>query len=254
MRIEAHAWSDVGDRRVNEDAWRIEIGDDEALLAVADGLGGHAGGDRAAKCCLDSIADSFARNSELTDTGLQTWANTADRAVAAVRTDAASPATSMRTTLALFAIREGVARSLHVGDSRAYWFRDGRLKAKTRDHTVAQLVESAPAAAGLAPLDPADRNRVLRAIGAGTGVSADLGEAARLEPGDALLLCTDGLWSLIDEQLMVQSLAEAATPAQWAALLARRAQTDGSGPSSPPRDNITAICAMVAPEPAISES
>jgi len=223
MQLTTHHLTSSGGRAVNEDAVKLCFGPEYGLLALADGLGGHGGGSLAANQCVATVAASFSQAPDLSDPALQALFKAADRAVAAMRCERRQAASSMRTTLAVLAIREGHARWAHVGDSRVYWFRDGALMQRTRDHSLSELVMTLPAGASAEPPDEADRHVLLRALGSGKHCSAELGSISiALRPGDAFLLCTDGVWSALHDTEITDCLSEAGTCRDWCDLLERR--------------------------------
>lgn len=246
MRIITHHLTSSGGRRVNEDALKEVTGPKFTLLALADGLGGHGGGGLAARQCVETIVTAFSRAPGLSDATLQALVDDADRAVATLRLERRQPASSMRTTLALLAVCENDARWVHVGDSRVYWFRHNVLMHRTRDHSVAELVMGLPDSSSAAPPDKADRNRLLRAVGAGTGCRAELGSpVVTLQAGDAFLLCSDGVWSLVPDLEITACLSKAATSLDWCIALEQRLKEGLRCNLLEGQDNYSMISGMV---------
>ena len=205
-----------GSRSSNEDALIVAQGEGFSVLALADGLGGHGGAGPAARCCVEAAAAAFARAPTLSDDGLQAVVDEAARAVATLRREKSEPPDSMRTTFAMLGVTEWKARWVHVGDSRVYWFRDGFLMSRTRDHNVAELVSGVADESLTAPSHKADRHRLLRAIGGAETCRADLSDTVvALQPGDTFLLCSDGLWSLIPDEKITATLGTVASPDEW---------------------------------------
>jgi PPM family protein phosphatase len=249
MRLITHHLTSCGGRHANEDALKAVIGQEFALLALADGLGGHGGGAYAACQCVETIATGFARAPGLSDATLQALVDDADRAVAARRRERRQPASSMRTTLALLGVCRHEARWAHVGDSRVYWFRQNVLMQRTRDHSVAELVTGLSDSSSFAPPDKADRNRLLRAIGTGEGCRAELGDTiVTLQAGDAFLLCSDGVWSLVSDLEIAACLAAAATPLDWCAALEQRLREHRRCNMPEEHDDYSMIAGMVMSE------
>lgn len=248
MRLSTHHLSVRGSRPDNQDALKEVTGEDFTLLALADGLSGQGDGALAARRCVDAVADAFARAPGLADADLQAVVEEADRSVAALRLERQKPASSMRTTLALLAVCRDAARWAHVGDSRVYWFRDKVLMSRTRDHSVSELVAGLEDSSLAAPPDDADRHRLLRAVGGGEGCRPDLGETpVRLQQGDAFLLCSDGVWSLVPDSEITVCLSETRTPLDWCAALEQRLkQRLGCQPPGKV-DDYSMILAMVQP-------
>jgi serine/threonine protein phosphatase PrpC len=195
-----------GGRPANEDSYTIVPLPNGYLIAVADGIGGHKGGDRASSLAISTLRDYI---SERYDGGLKTdecqriLRDGFARADAAVRTAAIGDATGMGTTLVATLIRRGTAIIAHTGDSRAYHL-SGRGVSITRDHSlVADMVER-----GL--LDPCEvshhplRSYITQSIGGDFLVTSAV---SSLHPGDVLLLATDGFYEYLDEQtIMSESL------------------------------------------------
>jgi serine/threonine protein phosphatase PrpC len=154
----------------------------------------------------------------------------------------------MRTTLALLAVCDSEARWAHVGDSRVYWFRDGVLMQRTRDHSVAELVTGLRGSSLAAPSDDADRHRLVRVVGAGEGCRAEFGsQVVALRPGDAFLLCTDGVWSIVPDVEIATCLSSARSPRDWAGAVERRLRERLGFKMPRGQDNYSMICGMVAP-------
>lgn len=246
MPLVTHSITSGGGRRVNEDALDEVSGPGFSLLALADGLGGHGGGELAARACVSAVSRAFAAAPGLSDATLQALVTEADDAVASLRLQRRKSPSDMRTTLAMLAICENDARWAHVGDSRVYWFRDRVLMRRTRDHSVAELVTGLADVSLAAPPDETDRHRLLRAVGAGEGCRAELGrEAVELQPGDAFLLCSDGVWSILSDTEITACLSEAPTPIDWCARLKQRLKENLGGSMPRGQDNYSMICAMV---------
>ena len=248
MRLVTHHLTMPGSRPDNQDAVTQVFGQDFALLALADGLSGQGEGAPAARRCVETVAEAFARAPGLADADLQALVDAADRAVASLRVERQKTASSMRTTLVLLAVWHDAARWAHVGDSRIYWFRDTVPMQRSRDHSVAELVAGLDDSSLAAPPDETDRNRLLRVVGAGEGCRPEFSETPiPLQPGDAFLLCSDGVWSLVSDSEIQDCLAAARTPLDWCTALEQRLrQRLGSQPPGKV-DDYSMILAMVQP-------
>jgi PPM family protein phosphatase len=165
------------------------------LYIVADGMGGHKGGAVAAELTVQELQRSIAEApvDAAVEKVIQTAFNKANDAVYQ-RAHAGDPTVEgMGSTAVLLLISGRVARVAHVGDSRAYLYRRGRLKQLTTDHTVVQKMVQAGM---LKPNEAADHPNASvldRAIGSKPNVLVDISEPWRLREGDAILLCSDGL-------------------------------------------------------------
>ncbi|HSE58180.1 MAG TPA: PP2C family serine/threonine-protein phosphatase, partial [Nitrospiraceae bacterium] len=229
--------SDIGlIRASNQDA--LLVLNDHGIWAVADGMGGHAGGDVASGLAVAAIrrlaaealpSGPAAGSMADAERFLRALVQAANRRVfeesAAVRS-----LRGMGTTLVVLMIRDSprpIAHLAHVGDSRAYLYRDGALRLLTRDHS---LVEDY-IRRGLLTRDQAathPRRHVLtRAIGLDPTVEAEITQA-ELEPNDLLILCTDGLTKMLDDRDLALLAAKAGQgPAELSRALIAEANRRG---------------------------
>lgn len=212
------------------------------LLVVADGIGGHRGGDVASTMAvmgienilLNTIAWLCQAHGEGTLHELNQALRTTDRWVeqAAGRRPEFH---GMGTTLTMAYVNERTLFVAHAGDSRCYLWRQGRLELLTRDHTlVAELVN----AGSITPEQAAHhemRNVVLNSVGGGnTAVKPEVHKHT-LEPDDLLLLCTDGLTGMVPDPDIAAILAGDSAPEQTCRLLVDEANRRGG------KDNITVV-------------
>jgi len=210
--FQAFGLTDVGRKRKhNEDAYALDV--NEGLFIVADGMGGHAAGEVAAKITVETIGEFIAATRQKEEA---TWPFRYDhelefnsnrlaiaiekaneRVMAAV---AAQPwLKGMGTTVVAGLLNEKTISLAHVGDSRAYLYRDGKLKRLTDDHSwVHEQVEAGILTEEEAKSHPL-KNVVTRALGGGPSVSPDLQELA-FSPGDEFLFCSDGLTTMLTDE------------------------------------------------------
>ena len=215
-------------RARNEDAFvdRSDIG----LWAVADGAGGHDAGDvasAAAVAALAAIPAGLSAAEVLAQVRLRLEAVHAD-----LQRRAASSANGAiaATTVVVLMARGDHFACLWAGDSRAYLLRDGAMSQVTHDHSLVQeMVESGMLAPDEAEGHP-QANVITRAVGSQEALELDK-VTGRLQPGDMLLLCTDGLFKALPESQIAQMLAAGSDPEQ---LLERAIQAGA-------RDNVTAV-------------
>jgi protein phosphatase len=246
--IEMASLSDVGcQRQNNEDAtsyWEPK-NDDEfqrkgRLAVVADGMGGYEGGQEASRLAVEAIEDIYGQEAANgpRDALLKGFRVAHER----IReyADAHPEFQGMGTTCTALALNEQSLYFAHVGDSRLYLVRDGNILRLTRDHSyVGRLVESGVLRSEEAEHHP-QRHILTAALGAGTDVAADSPtNPLVLENGDILILCTDGLWSLVQEPEML-SIVTSRDASSACAELVKLARTR-SGP-----DNITVQILRVA--------
>lgn len=192
LNLQVAAISDTGKvRDHNEDAFGhcLEAG----VFVVCDGMGGAAAGEVASRIAVDTIIERLCAVSSPEDRrrALEEAIAAANRLVHGK--GASSPALQgMGTTLVAVSIQDHSALIGHVGDSRCYLFRGGQLTQQTNDHSLVdeqvRLGHLTPEEAARSPL----KNVITRAIGTQSEVAPDITELP-LEPGDTLLLCSDGL-------------------------------------------------------------
>jgi protein phosphatase len=210
--LEAHGVSDRGRRRShNEDSFRVDL--DRGLLMVADGMGGHAAGEVASAIAIKSIGEFIQlsnENADITwpfgfDPELSFECNVLRSAITLAHRQVKQAAeekdeyVGMGTTIVCALVRDDKVHIANVGDSRAYLFRNGELVQITEDHTwIAEQVRGGI----LAPHEVRShpwRNVVTRALGSRPQADIDVA-SFELRHADVLLLCSDGLSSMIDDQ------------------------------------------------------
>jgi PPM family protein phosphatase len=235
MRFRAGVASDRGlIRPANEDSFFLRRG----LYAVCDGMGGARAGEVASQmACLGLIAlDPGSAGKKELRTAI---ANTNEAIIS--RSLAEEHLLGMGTTLTAVLVREGTLILAHVGDSRAYLFRDGSLIQLTDDHSwVGEMVrrgELTPAQAAVHP----HRSIITRALGTDGDLEPDLTEAD-VRGGDRVLLCSDGLSGFVSETDMAEILRRDEAPQVIAELLVRAA-LDGGG-----EDNVPVVVIDILPE------
>lgn len=197
-------------REVNEDSYGLLAGPQAGLppgsgvYIVADGLGGHAAGDVASRLAVETILQACAHTSswghphDLLRDAIEEANNAVYRRA---RQDAALA--EMGTTVVAALILDDMLMLANVGDSRAYLVREGELQQLTRDHSwVAKAVEDGVLTREQARHHP-DRNVIYRSLGAASSVDVQTYEY-RLQAGDRILLCTDGLTDVVPDALIAE--------------------------------------------------
>jgi serine/threonine protein phosphatase PrpC len=239
MRLSSFAGTDVGRARSgNEDSYFCG----RTVLAVADGLGGHQGGEVASAAAVEPLAaldgrefaDPAEAAEELTAAIREANAAILDRA-------AGDPGLwGMGTTVTAAALAgERHLQLAHVGDSRAYLLRDGSLEQLTTDHTVvAELVRRGRLTPAQAAIHP-ERSILTRAVGLDPRIPVDTPNPLELQDGDQVLLCSDGLTEPVDDDQIAQLLS--AEPDGNAAC---QALIDAANAAGGP-DNITVVLLRV---------
>jgi PPM family protein phosphatase len=195
-----------GKRPYNEDRLGCWQRDNALMLAVADGMGGHAHGEVAAQITVDHLGQAFdAAARPRIPAPEQFLAASVGGAHEQIHEQARSRRLETpRTTVVACIVQDGQAWWTHVGDSRLYLIRKGRVAARTRDHTyVQQLVDAGKIREEAAENHP-DRNRVMRCLGGPQAPKFDPVQTMALEKDDVVLLCSDGLWGpLTQRQILI---------------------------------------------------
>jgi PPM family protein phosphatase len=232
------AWgsaSDVGRvRQANQDTFFVS----EALFVVADGMGGHQGGEVASDLATTSLRQDFGSDAEdrTTDAFVRAVQRANEVVVAAAKDD--PELAGMGTTLCAMAVvsaddDERLA-IVNVGDSRAYLLKDGSIEQITDDHSlVAALERQGRLTREEAAVHP-QRNIVTRALGIDARVMVDSWEV-RPVVGDRYLLCSDGLFNEVDEARLAATMRKLVDPTEAARELVRLANEGGG------HDNITVV-------------
>jgi len=197
---------------------------DEALQAqtggcwcwiLCDGLGAQGGGETASRTVANTIVEWFEQHSECSPAAARTYLEAGRKALLAARGQNPYLA-QMNTTAVLMVADAKRALWAHVGDSRLYRFRDGRVAWRTRDHSVPQTLVDAGRIEERQIRFHEDRNKLLKTLGGGSELDASIEEhAVEVQPGDAFLLATDGFWELVTEIEMEAELARAGSAREW---------------------------------------
>jgi len=243
--IQVASGSHCGKRPRNEDAMGLINLDTNGLCCVlADGAGGHGHGDFAAQLTVQAVLGGFRENPLFAPASLASLISLAEHRVSEQQTLSASR-TSMSATVVVLCInpKQGCALWAHWGDSRLYWFRAGRMRLRTQDHSLMQQLVHA----GVYKDDPRNlpnRNVLAGAIGAEGQVPPTIqADAMALEPGDVFLLCSDGLWEGLPESEMEQLLSASHGPDEWIQRMTARVISANNSH----QDNLSALTVWICP-------
>jgi serine/threonine protein phosphatase PrpC len=205
----------AGNRSENQDRVDVFLNDSALLMAVVDGMGGHAHGARAAEVTVTTLKECFAEMSQpvFDPQGFLTLAlaRAHDRVVKLG--DGVALDHKPRATCAVCLVQDGGAFWAHVGDSRIYQLRGGAITARTRDHSHVELLLREGLIAENEMRGHPMRNFVECCLG-GDAPLPDMSVTARrkLAPGDVLLACTDGLWSGVEDDEIAKLSADGREP------------------------------------------
>jgi protein phosphatase len=209
MQFSVYQESYIGGRQVNQDRMGYSYTRDALLLMLADGMGGHDCGEIAASVALQTISALFQHQAtpsvEAPQRFLEEALLAAHREIHTYR-DAHQMAETPRTTIVVCLIQQDTAIWAHCGDSRLYWMRDGKLLARTRDHShIESLI-----ARGVVPASERathrDRNKLYNCLGASSPPRVEVTSGGAMLPGDQMLLCSDGLWSMLPDDEVVRRM------------------------------------------------
>lgn len=229
--------SEKGNRPLNEDSLALQCRDGNFCFLIADGLGGHERGEVASGKVSEQAVKCFEKNGQDADFISKTFEVCQEKLLEVQQQLHA--ANEMKTTMVLCTICGGILRWGHIGDSRLYIFAGGRLKKRTLDHSVPQMLAAAHEIKEKEIRFHPDRNRLLKVMGTDwNGSEYELGESLPVNSRTSLLLCTDGFWELIDEKKMVKSLRRARTVQEWITDMKEMVEQEGRGRDM---DNYSAI-------------
>lgn len=240
MKYKAAMISSKGGRKKNEDyAGHIQRGG-YGCYVLADGLGGHYGGDLASKTACKNILASFKKRPGSSVECLNNYLQSASRAMEDLKKRVGQH-DGLKTTLVVLLTGSNRATWAHVGDSRLYHFKSGQIAFQTRDHSLPQRLVDI----GEITVDQVrhhdDRNRLLRVFdGKDSSRFTFLNKMVPVERHDAFLLCSDGFWEYIYETEMEEDLKGCPSPAAWISRMEKRVL----GRAEAKHDNYTALAVM----------
>lgn len=203
--MDIRTFSIPGGRAENEDRVAGGFFSEGFFLAVADGLGAHGRGAEAAQAALEFLEAQLPE---------RTFSKESLRELIIEANDHLLSTTAGKTTLALLWCRGGFALAAHTGDSRIYQFRGGNILYQSRDHSVSQLAAAVGEITEQEIRGHADRNKLIRCLGSTASGLPEV-HSLELQPGDGLLLCSDGFWEPLWEDEMLSAYQSAACEADW---------------------------------------
>lgn len=232
--------TEPGTRNYNEDSLYFAEQNGRSLFVVADGLGGHGKGEIASAMCVETFKKNFGvipDNVFIPKTLQETQNNIL------ARQQAENCPNEMKTTCVALLISGGIVRYGHIGDTRGYIFHKNKLKERTFDHSVPQMLVLSKEIKEKHIRKHPDRNRLLRVLGTPWDTPKyELSEDISLQNTSAFLLCTDGFWELCVEKKMCGFLKKSGGNAQkWLMDMKAEVEKNGYGTDM---DNFTAIAVI----------
>jgi len=252
MRFTIFQESRKGAREANQDRIAYTYSREALLLVIADGMGGHVGGEIAAQIAVRLFIERFQQEAKpILRNPLKFMQDTMLRAHAALGSYANqfSMLETPRTTCVAVIVQGGHAYWVHVGDSRFYLMRQGRLVAATKDHSKVQYLVDQGLIKPEEVLMHPDRNKIFSCLGGMAEPVIDLSRRTPLLDGDLLVLCTDGLWSVYPHGEIATMLTS--TPILTTAPQIMREAEERGGAEG---DNLSAIIVRWGPETLADET
>lgn len=240
LELETCYISETGGRKRNEDACGYWQSGRSGCWVLSDGAGGHGSGDVASRLVVQTVLNGFSSRPEVSSGQASSLLQAAQDAVVWEKTSGATRDDMHATAVVLLIDRDSAhAVFAHVGDSRLYHFRQGRILSQTRDHSlVQQMVDAGFGSVEMIRSHP-KRSLLTSALGAAGQIEMSVSpQPLAVLPGDVLLLCSDGWWELLDESEMEAALRRHPLGANWLADMAATIKI--RAPAS--HDNYSAIC------------
>ena len=232
FKVSACTADHIGDRSEQQDRVAVLTSPrhPQGLLAVvSDGMGGRTGGRMAADQVISTVTNLFRDMSEGDAGGLRGLLKTmADEAHTVIRLSALSSEKEPHATFVALIVRRDYAIWAHAGDSRLYHIRNGRLLHRTEDQTYAAYLRAAGREQQALEADRKYRHMLVSALGLARPPDLVINEASDLQPGDAFLLCSDGLWAHFADIEFGEMLA-VLTPREASGELVRLARQRAQG-------------------------
>jgi len=213
VRFSVYQVSRKGGRPKNEDRMGYCYTRSAGLFALADGMGGHPEGEVASQLALQTLSAMFQRDAKPTLPDpmrfLQDAVLAGHHQLLRYATDKALMDTP-RTTVVACVLQGHAAYWAHCGDSRLYLLRDGKLVTRTRDHSYIELQGALAQAGQPMPADAQrfNRNVLFTCLGSPGKPVVDTAGPVTLQPGDRLMLCSDGLWGSLSDETIVEILSQ----------------------------------------------
>lgn len=242
MRFSVYQESHIGGRKSNQDRMGYSYTRDALLLLLTDGMGGHIQGEMAASITMQTIGSLFQQNAnpyvKKPERFLEDSFFAAHREIHRYRAINNLPETP-RTTVVACLIQHNTALWAHCGDSRLYWMRNGQILSRTRDHSrIETLIAQGKVNAKERDTHP-DRNKLFNCLGAPNMPIVEISRRASLQAGDVMLLCSDGLWSVLPDHVLAEHLNSSTIVRAIPDLI-----TSATGIAGKNSDNVTALAMM----------
>ncbi len=234
-------FTNQGNREYNEDSYGMERHGESTCFVLADGLGGHGGGDVASKAAVTTVCKLF-KSEGYSDTFFERAFTLAQEEIIKEQ-ESASNFNGMKTTLVVLVISDGNAYYAHVGDSRLYFLKNGRIKTRTYDHSVPQMLALSKEIKESEIRHHPDRSKLLRVLGVKDELpKCDVAKPIKLKGNLSFLICSDGFWELVGDKDIESTNRAADDTDEWIDNLSALVTKNGEGNDM---DNYSAIAVWI---------
>ena len=243
-KLKYAVFTDRGDRDINEDSVGVYENEQGSLCILCDGLGGHGMGDAASSLVVQVFESQFRKNIRADRFLAETFMASQDILLA--DQIAKNAKRKMKTTAVALVTDGKYAYIGHIGDSRLYIFKDGKVMKRTLDHSIPQMLVLSGELDESEIRNHPDRSTILRVLGIEWDEPMyELMAPVPLKKCDAFLLCSDGFWELIDESQMCSLLETSSSPEEWLESMQKTVKKNGEGKDM---DNYSAVAVRVVKE------
>jgi len=243
--IDFATFTDAGEKERNEDAIKACVNIDHSVLGfiLADGLGGHGNGEIASNFAIERAGDAVKTAGKISEIFIDQCFDRSQELL--MEEKERTGYTHIKTTMVVLLITSaGIAQWGHIGDSRLYLFRKGKMLRRTLDHSVPQMLAISGQIQESEIRRHPDRSILLRAMGVEWDAPMyEIDERKwKMRKGDAFLLCSDGFWEWIEENAMIKLINKYRTARESLLAMAEAAKATGKGQDM---DNLSAILVKV---------
>lgn len=240
MKLDVYMFTNNGGREYNEDYADCRVDEKQAFFVLADGLGGHYGGDMASHCIVEHLIAAW--EADRKNMPGMDWLEKKILQANDTLTELQKEKNGkMKSTVVALCLDDCITSWAHVGDSRLYYLSESSIKRLTEDHSVTyKKYKSGEISRDSMNFDE-DRSRLLRAMGSENNCMPECDSGHPAMPGDAFLLCSDGFWEyLYDEEILVDYL-KSETASGWGEQMLLRVMSR----MKPDSDNLTFMAIVV---------
>lgn len=237
IMIDFEKFTDPGSREINEDYVSSETKGTAQIFVLADGLGGHGRGEEASSFVVEELINCFRASDDFINDMGASFEYAQERLLEKQKEKSAK--FEMKTTVVVLVITENEIRWGHIGDSRLYMMKKSKIKQRTIDHSVPQMLVLAKEIKEKEIRNHPDRNKLLRVMGTEWSASNyELSKVMKRKKGYSFLLCSDGFWELISEKEMEAFHKKTSTAAEWMNEMVLTVKNNGKGLNM---DNFSAV-------------